>query len=437
MVEYVAGRVDITPERNLPLAGYGARHGDADGVESRLEANVVLIRNEAAGAFIALVQLDTLFSSAALEERILEAMPVALRGACTLVCMASHTHFAPSLDPEKPALGRVDPDYMAMVAQRVGGAIAAAHERGAWREGSWQAGRAPSGSLAVSRRSWRMMIEKKPPFVRFGIAKQPNLKARVDTDIRVVTLMGRDGAEIAMLWHFACHPVASPHGRRVSADFVGTVRAYVRGGEGRAELPVLFVPGFMGDIRPYLAGQRVTLKQRIMTPFGKLFGTFNEADYKAWTGELIACVERAAAAGRPLVAAHDDVAHDEAGVEERGLDLSRVIDGLPRAARMGVWNVAMGGGLRIVCCGAEMVNGYAAAAGQDVAAEVGAAQDGGGTGLCLAAGYTGPVFGYLPTDLQIREGGYESEEFFTPFNLAGARFKARIAHEVVAVLGGA
>jgi hypothetical protein len=41
-------------------------------------------------------------------------------------------------------------------------------------------------------------------------------------------------------------------------------------------------------------------------------------------------------------------------------------------------------------------------------------------GITLGVGYTGPVFGYLPTDKHVREGGYESEGFIEPFGLRGS-----------------
>ncbi len=48
----------------------------------------------------------------------------------------------------------------------------------------------------------------------------------------------------------------------------------------------------------------------------------------------------------------------------------------------------------------------------------------------IGVGYTDFVFGYLPTDKQIQEGGYEGADFFSAFNLKG-QFNPNIEKQVV------
>ena len=67
---------------------------------------------------------------------------------------------------------------------------------------------------------------------------------------------------IAVLWSYACHPVGFPARTRVSADFPGVVRRALRDAHG-AELPVLFLQGFAGDVRPRETGATTRFTRRL------------------------------------------------------------------------------------------------------------------------------------------------------------------------------
>ena len=113
-----SGRIAVDPSAPLPLAGYAARHALASPSTDVLEANWMAWQEPNAGLSLILT-LDTLFSSSSFEAALrdhLAGQGVALEN---LAVIASHTHFAPSIDPEKPNLGVCDPEYIDHVAKQV------------------------------------------------------------------------------------------------------------------------------------------------------------------------------------------------------------------------------------------------------------------------------------------------------------------------------
>src|SRR2546422_3339572 len=71
-----------------------------------------------------------------------------------------------------------------------------------------------------------------------------------------------------------------------------------------------------------------------------------------------------------------------------------------------IQRVAFGGGIEVLFVAAEVCTPYLRTLAGDP-----------GT-ICV--GYTGDVFGYLPSETQAREGGYEGQGFFRSFGLRGS-----------------
>ena len=79
------------------------------------------------------------------------------------------------------------------------------------------------------------------------------------------------------------------------------------------------------------------------------------------------------------------------------------------------------GPIRIMAVSAEVAAAYAARGGR-------------ADPLTFVTGCAGQVFGYVPTDSQIREGGYEVNGFATDFSVPG-RFRDQIERAVFALIG--
>ncbi len=391
--------VDVTPDQPTVLAGFGGEPRVAAEVASRLEANGVVIPGEHGP--VGLVSVDALFASTSFGRRVLDAA-AELDGDTTrtLVVVASHTHFAPALDPTKPLLGAVDDDHVEMAARRVGRALA---EAGAPRRvHQWTVGRGRC-TENVSRRRPLGTLDRL--VTRQRVANAPALGIAVVHDVDVVAGWS-DGEPRFVVWSWPCHAVNEPDRCAVGADFPGRVRRLVRDRLERPDLPVLYLPGFAGDQR----ARNVCSVWRhpravVAAGFGDAFAP-NTASYVDRLGRRAAeAVLSGIDAGRPAEV------DDHVMRASVSIPLTDLLSG-PDAgtAEMHPVDVELlrSGALRMLFVGAEVCEPYYRLLA-DVLPDV-----------TMMSGYAGQVFGYLPTDRQVAEGGYEVAGFMAPFSVRGS-----------------
>jgi hypothetical protein len=410
-----AGSVSITPDRLLPLAGFTDRLEPSTGVSDPLELNALLLRSPQTTC--AILTADLLFVTEDLKRRIADAVrpDLALDDASFLFA-ASHTHFAPGVDPSKPRLGAPDRAYVDLVVER-GAALlrrlAAARPTSGEPRLEYRNGLA---AHAINRRrmGWRLSPHA-PHLPRRTALRAPDPAGPRDETVHVVTLPGSSGRPVALLWSYACHPVSFAEPRHVSADYPGVVRRALRDAIGR-DLPVLFLQGCAGDIRPRELGRPRTLGRRLAElAVGKLFTPFTAAEYAAWSNSLAArVVDVASAPARmfalalPPRAAHTSV------------PLSDLLDGAPPADRSVTFQrLTISPGLAIAAMSAEPVAEYGLA--------LRAAEPEGR--IVIPVGYTNSVFGYLPTARMLGQHGYEDEGFMEAFGVTG-RFRPDLERAV-------
>ena len=403
-----AGSVSITPDRPLPLAGFIDRLEPSIGVADPLELNALLLRTPQ--ATVTILTADLLFVTEELKRRIAAAVraELALEDASFLFA-ASHTHFAPGVDQSKPRLGPTDPVYVNLVVER--GAellrrLAAARPASAEARLEYRSGPA---AHAINRRrmGWRLSL-RPLRLPRRAALRAPDAAGPRDETVHVITLADSGGRPIAVLWSYACHPVSFAEPRKVSADFPGVVRRALRGALG-SDLPVLFLQGCAGDIRPRELGRPRTLRRRFAElVVGKLFTPFSQPEYTAWAASLAArVVEVARGPARvfPLV--------DPVRTAHTRVPRSDLLDGASSSDRSVTFQrLTMSPGLAIAAMSAEPVAEYGLA--------LGAAEPDGRT--VIPAGYTDTVFGYLPTARMLGQHGYEDEGFMEAFGITG-RFR--------------
>lgn len=411
--------VDITPERRLPLAGYAFR-GDApaSSVASALEANLLLTAVE--GAPLLLVALDTLFGSEALREALASeldgTLPALTRERIQLI--ASHTHFAPSLDPLKPRLGAFDAGYFAACAERIGRAVRAALAEPACSAERFEAGRGRCTANVYRRlRTW--IRERRSLRYRRAVAAAADPGVPIDHDVRVVRLADRDGRTLCLLWSWPCHAVSSDDPGAVSADFPGMVRGVLRELHG-ADLPVLYFPGFCGDIRPRSRRPRRSLKEWSAMPFARGFAPPGVATHADFAAALAAAV-READADRGAIG-HGTADRAAGGsVSVGALPLTQLLAGLDRDDTRALERVS----IRLPPLGFELWNAEMCAGHGPHRVVDGS----------FPSGCANGVFGYLPTDAQIAEGGYEVDGFAPLFALEG-RYRHAVERRVRALADG-
>jgi hypothetical protein len=148
---------------------------------------------------------------------------------------ATHTHGAPITSTLfSPTIGRPDATYIHAVA----GSIAAAASVAAGRMLPVEARRGTATSdIAINRR--RISDD--------GRVGGPDPHGLIDREVVTVRYVGRDDSTVALLVHFTCHP-SSCSDRLVSADYPGAMRDVLHERLG-STVTIGFLQGCSGDIR--------------------------------------------------------------------------------------------------------------------------------------------------------------------------------------------
>ena len=404
--------VSITPEQPIPLFGRSARSGPFEDLAGDLEANLIALPGERGD--VLLIGLDTLFASDRLKAAVIDRLPSAVgSGIAEMVFVASHTHNAPALDPTKPRLGVMDNDYFEQTAETVGRAIGRLSAPGDAPPLQLSRGSSSCAMNALRRRRG-LRVQRKLPYVGWSINMLPVHDVRVPRTVELLVARNGEGVPQWAIWQWCCHATSSPLDQRISADFPGQVRAWLRRWFKSPRLPVIVLPGFCGDIRPDPSVLPVSLSSLAMTPLQRPFARATHTNH----GRLCAALTRAIGAA---VALSSPVGLLPQARAARGrLPLrAMVADTLEVDAGLGMDVVAIAAGpLGLLLLGAEVCSPYIAKLAPLLPAG------------WLLSGYADQVFGYLPDDSQIAEGGYEADGHFEVFGLTG-QFRPRIEGGVV------
>lgn len=399
-----ASTLDITPHGPTHLGGYEGRPA-ATRTAERLEANIAAFRAPD-GERAVLVSLDLLYPGRLLREALEQQLPM-LRPR-QLLLAASHTHQAPMTDETKPRLGVVNERYVHSVAKAV--SASARQLLTSTQEVRLSAG-SREAKHSVNRRLRRLVTLRSTttgggilPFRlninRVSFGADPN--GPTDEAVSIFVGHSTDGRPLFAIWNYACHPVGFPDSAAIAAHFPHRVRAALRQELGDPSLPVLFLQGFSGNTRPSMgAGMGTGLPRRLCRYImGGRFRNVGIHDYDDWTRSLAQIVLAAARQASPVTAeqlvlrrARRSAEHFVLGAQADGVSFQ---------------SVRFGSDLAIIGASAEVVAEYA----PHIRAVAGAR-------VVMCVGCIDHPFGYAPTSIQIRQGGYEAGGFCPAFGLQG------------------
>lgn len=223
---------DITPEPGLPMWGYSDRPSAATGTLDPLFAKALVLDDGETA--LAMVTLDL---GRVPPPEVCDRVRTRIEehGIDHLFITASHTHQAPAVDVETP--------YLDVLADRVVDAVVEA------------ASRAVPVRIGVGRTdidvnfNRRMILpDGRCMMVWRNESRKPTGIA--DKEAGIVKLVDESGKPVAVLVHYACHPVVlGPDHVEYSADYCGEMARIVKETTG-AEC--LFLQGACGDLNPYL-----------------------------------------------------------------------------------------------------------------------------------------------------------------------------------------
>lgn len=191
-----AAKVDITPTEDLTLGGFGVLRG-SEGVHDPVWVRALALRRGDVTLVVVSADLVGLHNHHVrlVRERLAEAPGLRPEG---ILVHATHNHDGPDTMGFW-ALG-VDDDYMARVLDAL-----------------TQAAREAVAALAPARLTW-----SRTQAPAEGISRNRRDPAVIDRTVTALALDGLDGAPIATLVHFACHPETLGHRNHlISADFPG------------------------------------------------------------------------------------------------------------------------------------------------------------------------------------------------------------------------
>lgn len=408
-IQLSAAAIDITPGMPLPLFGFAERKGVYSKVQDRLEINLMALKQ---GAQLALVySVDTLFVPDEFVQLVLEHFGEQYGLVEKDVwIVASHTHFAPSLDRDKPKLGAPDEKYISWVKEQLLKLTTQVLSAG-FEKVNIQYGNSHS-QLNVNRR--KKLIRPKGKFSLYNkVLMYPNYQGPKDDNIHLLKLLDNDGNVKMALWNYACHPVGYPHLSRVTAEYVGMMRQELRNHFNNQQLPVVFLIGFAGNLKPDLTPVTHTRWKDILGYIFQLGPKFirfpNTANYRAWNELLWKEVKQALGDCKPSkTSALMTTQYD--------LPLSEIIGDSNHKVHFK--KMQLTDDVQLIGISAEVLTEYSAIINElfnsPHAINIG----------CLAGTKI-----YLPTDKQVKEGGYEVHGFRHKFGIEGS-FKHRLAEKI-------
>jgi len=398
--------VDITPDFGVPLAGYAARSGLSEGADIPVRLKALFIQG-ARGSRALLISADLLWwdpvDLTALQREIARRwkLPIASQFFC-----ASHTHSAPTAGRHfELTLGKCSTRFRALLKRRLFLAIDAARED-----------LEEVNSVRTGRALCRIGIHRRK---RSGgrIIMAPNPSGPVDPEVTLIELLRGDGSSKAVLVNFGCHPTTKGD-LRISSEFCGAAMDML---EEKTKAGCLFLQGFCGDVRPKLVkeGRFAAGTSADISRLGKkLYLALLKARRNATRQTLGAAVR-----GKSLVISlkMDDRSADAVRCARSSSLIERrwAVAMRKRAVQTALplrFSILEIGGLLFFGANGELVVDYGLYL-KKLAPRL------------IPVGYVNGMTGYIPTDEQIREGGYEGGDAHKAFLLPGP-FRAGIEKKI-------
>ncbi len=236
-LEVGVATVDITPPLGMPMRGYASRKELSNGIWDPLYAKSIVLDD--GNKRIALAVLDLISPPPKeVRERIRQKAEKELQ-ISTILFLAVHTHAGPDLKPDLPSkknpwLPTLERNIYEVINNAVSSKSPATVEIG-------------YGSADISYD--RRVVNPDGTVKMLWSNPYRKENTPVDQTVGVAGFKGMDGKWIAILVHYACHPVVFEGSNlKYSAEFPGIMRNYV---EQRLGGTCLYLQGACGEINPY------------------------------------------------------------------------------------------------------------------------------------------------------------------------------------------
>jgi neutral ceramidase len=409
MITAVATNISILPQQVCELAGFSGSSRVWHKIASDIECNLLVFRDGA--TCLIFLSVDALFAGAEVYAHALKLSHQHFGSNVSLIIAASHTHNAPMLDRQKPLLGQLNEAHLENLFLKLNNLFETASNSNAL-EISFSVFET-TGTQGINRRRFSAWRNPRKLFRKqMATWLAPNPKAEVDNSIKCVVIRDPEGSPIAAILHVTCHPNCYPDETAISSDFIGGLRSVLRK-HYRADLPIVFLQGFSGDVRPNCEGPQ-TLMGFINTVRGG--PTFRPTTQKVWdlwlkslTDNLNSLVSNAC----PV-----ELIADTLYKKETVIPLSQVLTEYRGAHHLQVVQFELAPTLSGIAVNAEMLSGWKKAM----------------PSTFLNIGCINDTFGYLPTAAETHRGGYEVDRFMFPFGLKATGWQPDFEDRILSCL---
>ena len=386
-----AASVAITPTEPMWMAGYASRDKPAEGTAQELYAKALAIE-DAAGTRLVIVTTDLIgiprILRDALVQRAGDAYGLPPHG---LLLNASHTHCGPELR-EKASLYGLEGDRLAQTRK-----YAQLLEDKLFTLIGDALGKLEPANLSYTHARAGFAMNRRQPTDTEPI-NSPYPDGPVDHDIPVLKVESPDGAVRAILFGYACHNTTLGF-YQWCGDYAGYAQEIIQ--QRHPEAIALFLMGCGGDQNPYPRSTLEYAQQHGLALANGVEAAL-QAKPRSLEGLLRVAIDDAIlkfAAAPPreeleaLAKSSDVYARQRAGALLEELDANGAIN---LEYPCPVQAVQIGEDFTLVALGGETVVDFSLKLKEEIASPI-----------VWIAGYSNDVFGYLPSERVLKEGGYE------------------------------
>ena len=401
-LELTGTSFSITPSVTT-IQGCGTNNPIPPPETSDLEVNLLLLKDKDSNKIL-FVSIDALYVGPKLMENIYSGLEGLLRPD-QIFCAASHTHNAPMLDDTKPLLGGVNEEHLEYISSKIVENTTELFYNKAVIVTATSFRYLITTS--VDRRKKRIISIRKNKLFLNRVLLAPNIKSNIHPTAERIDFKDEKDKLVSTIWIMPCHPTSHPNPSAMSANFIGRIRQKYRDQLDDKNMPFIFLQGASGDLRPPAFAP---LKFRVKPFFsrilnGKSFGDFTDSDYTNWVEN----VWEEFNSGKTLrgfnITQHKDLSINTK-ISSISLD-SFFSYQYHKERRISFQQVAIGN---------ISIFGLSAEATWRLREEM-ISSDRDST----IVGCISDTFGYITTEKQFQNGGYEATDFWESFSLKPLR----------------
>ncbi|WP_449537978.1 neutral/alkaline non-lysosomal ceramidase N-terminal domain-containing protein [Ferdinandcohnia sp. Marseille-Q9671] len=385
--------IDITPEVPVSLAGFAHREGKATEVHSPLFLKTYYFEKDK-DAFLLLIGDVIWWDNQWVKtwrRRITEEYSIKPESICF---HATHNHSGPQTsDSFTSLLGIPEQSFIDSLEEKIGTCIKSAINN---KEPVTVTRSRTKSDIGIYR---RVLHENK---IKMG----PNPSIPINNDVTIITFETRTQKKKGMLIYFPCHPTTTD-ANVVSAEYTGVCCSIVKRKYPQAVIG--FLQGCCGDIRPALIKDNEFYRGTLldMEKVGEklaqdIISASSDCDI-----DTILCDKIGVSSFQLPLRFQEEYTPNE-GIESDVLQIWREHKELywkeKKETFLEIQYMEVGHSLRFVFFNGEMVQEYAEHI-QNIDSNT------------IVLGYSNGMIGYIPTQKQLMEGGYEAEDFIYYFGL--------------------